>query len=186
MHTSYGHCSLFLNPQQHNFSIQHDPHFISALQEIGLISKKINLQETDDRYFTGDNFLEHIAYMGCAPAIQFEADENSDAFSHIKIHYCKSAKLIYSKTHSRPPQCPNCKKPVANWQDKQSDTSIECDRCCTTARIDQFNWRKMAGYARLFIEITDIFPKEAIPQPALLDKLTAITGVKWLYFYSCQ
>ena len=186
MNTSYGHCSLYLNPQQHNFSIQHGPHFISALQKIGLISKKINLQETDDRYFTGDNFLDHIAYMGCAPAIQFEADEKSDAFSHIKIHYHESAKLIYSKTQTRPPQCPVCKRTVRNWQQKLTQTTIECDQCHSTSTIDEFNWRKMAGYARLFIEITDIFPKEAIPQQRLLDKLATITDTNWLYFYSCQ
>jgi len=44
----------------------------------------------------------------------------------------------------------------------------------------------MAGYAQLFIEITDIFPKEAIPQQLLLDKLSDITNVDWQYFYSCQ
>ncbi len=186
MNTSYGHCSLFLCPQQHNLSIQHVPHFISALQEIGLISEKINPQETDDRYFTGDKFLDHIAYMGCAPAMQFEADENNDAFCFIKIHDYESAELIYSKTQSRPPQCPACKQTVKNWQHKLTKTTIECDRCHSTSRIDKFNWRKMAGYARLFIEITDIFPKEAMPQQILLDKLTGICKTDWLYFYSCQ
>jgi hypothetical protein len=44
----------------------------------------------------------------------------------------------------------------------------------------------MAGYAQLFIEITDIFPREAIPQQILLDKLASITDVEWLYFYSCR
>jgi hypothetical protein len=44
----------------------------------------------------------------------------------------------------------------------------------------------MAGYARLFIEITDIFPKEAIPQQLLLDKLSAIARTDWQYFYSCR
>jgi hypothetical protein len=61
-----------------------------------------------------------------------------------------------------------------------------CDQCQTRSTIEEFNWRKMAGYARLFIEITDIFPKEAIPQQLLLNILSATFNADWQYFYACQ
>ena len=186
MKSSYGQCSLFLYPQQHDFSIQDMPHFISALQSTGFILRKIDPQEADLRFFTGDKYLDYIAYMGCAPSIQFEAGENGEDFCLIKIHYYKSAKLIYNKTQSRPPQCPGCKKPVKNWQQNKTSTTLHCDLCHSKSNIKDLNWRKMAGYAQLFIEITDIFPKEAIPQQLLLDKLSNITNTGWQYFYSCQ
>jgi len=186
MNSSYGQCSLFLHPQQHDLSIHDMSYFISALQQTGFILRKINPQETDLRFFTGDKYLDYIAYMGCSPSIQFEADENDKDFCLIKIHYYKSAELIYSKTQPRPPQCPGCKKPVKNWQDTKTATTIKCNQCDITSNIEDFNWRKMAGYSRLFIEITDIFPKEAIPQQLLLDKLSNITNTGWQYFYSCH
>ena len=84
MNSSYGQCSLFLHPEQHDFSVHDMAYFISALQQTGFILRKIDPQETDLRFFTGDKYLDYIAYMGCAPSIQFEADENSENFCFIK------------------------------------------------------------------------------------------------------
>lgn len=46
-----------------------------------------------------------------------------------------------------------------------------------------YNWRKSAGFARFFIEITEIYPKEAIPQPGLLSALETMSDERWKYFY---
>ncbi len=157
---------------------------MTQLQNIGLIAEAIS--ERKDSYYAGTRFLDYIAYMGCSPAIQFEASDISNDFCHIKIHQYDSAKLIVSGIQTRAPHCPHCSKPVKNWPDTKTANTIRCDLCNTTANISDFNWRKMAGYAQVFIEITDIFPKEAMPQPILLDKLSGFTNVKWQYFYSCQ
>lgn len=185
MNTSTGQCSLFLHPGQFDFTLKDLPPFIVTLQKIGLLAQRINSSD-DNNYFTGDRFLDYIAYMGCSPAIQFEASENKNEFCHVKIHRYKSAKLIISQQHSRAPHCPNCNKPVTNWHANKTESQIFCEQCNTTANIESFNWRKMAGYAQLFIEITDVFPKEAIPQQLLLGKLAEISGIDWLYFYNCR
>ena len=186
MNQTFGQCSLYLCPDQHDFMPDDILSFISALQNINFISQPINTKVSDYRFFTGNSFLDFIAYMGCAPAIQFEASENSSAFCFIKIHHYESAQLIYNQKQARAPHCPQCNKPVSNWQQNKISTTIPCDHCHTTFNIENFNWRKMAGYAQLFIEITDIFPKEAIPQQLLLDKLLSITNIDWQYFYSCH
>ncbi len=157
---------------------------MTQLQNIGLIAEAIS--ERKDSYYAGARFLDYIAYMGCSPAIQFEASDISNNFCHIKIHQYDSAKLIVSRIQTRAPHCPHCRKPVKNWLNTKTEITIRCDLCNTTANIGDFNWRKMAGYAQLFIEITDIFPKEAIPQQILLDKLGEIFDTDWQYFYSCQ
>ncbi|MBE9568656.1 MAG: hypothetical protein IMF14_08165, partial [Proteobacteria bacterium] len=141
---------------------------------------------TEQHFLTGEKFLDYIAYMGCAPAVQFQTDDDGSDFCFIKIHQYDSAELIHSRIQTRAPHCPGCKKAVKNWQTNISSTQIHCDLCATTAGIENFDWRKMAGYAQLFIEITDIFPKEAIPQQILLDKLADITDTGWQYFYSCK
>ncbi len=189
MPQTYGQCSLYLYPEQKDFTAETLSSLISELQEICFLSQPVDRNDEYD-FFTGDKFLNHIAYMGCAPAIKFEADpddEGNDAdFCHIKIHRHKTSRLICSQKQSTTPRCPHCKKPVRDWQDDKTAATIKCNQCGTTSNIEDFDWRKMAGYAQLFIEITDIFPKEAIPQKILLDRLTDITNTEWKYFYSCQ
>ncbi|GMR01657.1 MAG: hypothetical protein BMS9Abin19_1072 [Gammaproteobacteria bacterium] len=186
MNSTHGKCSLYLHPEKSAFNVADISTLINALQEIGLLSKKINQHAAIHHYFTGDKYLDYIAYMGCAPAIKFEASDKSENFCFITIHQHQTAKLIHSQKQSRAPHCPNCQKLVKNWQDTKTASTINCGQCDISSDIENFNWRKMAGYAQLFIEITDIFPKEAIPQQLLLDKLINITDVKWQYFYSCQ
>lgn len=186
MNSAFDQCSLYLIPGQHDYKTKEFSHFIHKLWDIGFISQKIDTQSTDNRYLTGSRFLDHIAYMGCSPAIQFAPNKDDENFCHVNIHQYDSARLIVSKKQSRAPHCPSCKKPVKNWNENKTSTSILCDQCHTHSSIGEFNWRKMAGYALLFIEITDIFPKEATPQQILLDKLADITGVEWVYFYSCR
>lgn len=182
--TNTSQCALFLCPEQHDFTLKDVSLFITQLQNNGLIAQAII--ERKDSFYAGERFLDYIAYMGCSPTIQFEASDTSNNFCHIKIHQYDTAELIVSTIQTRAPHCPHCSKPVKNWLNTKTAKTISCDLCNKTANIGDFNWRKMAGYARLLIEITDIFPKEAIPQQSLLDKLSGLTQVKWQYFYSCR
>ncbi len=180
-------------PDQADFKPTDLPTLIEALQHNGLISKQINQKNTKLDFFTGDKFLDYIAYMGCSPSIQFEPNtndknsaDNSTDFCFIKIHNYSSPRLIHSKKQARAPHCPHCKQTVKNWEEHLNGSTIHCGQCNTSSNIGAYDWRKMAGYAQLFIEVTDIFPKEAIPQQLLMDKLTDITDVEWVYFYSCK
>jgi hypothetical protein len=184
MSSTHGKGSLYLCPQQPDFNLSDISCLVTALQEIGLISQKIHLQQSSHHYFTGDKYLDYIAYMGCAPSIQFEAGEHDADFCAVRLHRYDTAQLIHNQAPSRAPRCPACQKPVKDWQQARNGSTICCSHCRTSSQIEQFNWRKMAGYARLFIEITDIFPKEAIPQQLLIDKLSSISKTGWLYFYS--
>ncbi len=186
MSSAHGQCSLYLAPDQPDFTVQDLSSFVSALQDIGLISHSMDPDNNDTGYYSGERYLDYIAYMGCAPAIQFEATDGNHNFCFIRLHRYDVAELIYSNTQSRAPHCPACNKPVRSWQHNMNGRSILCDSCNTRSGIEKFDWRKMSGYARLFIEITDIFPKEAIPQQILLDKLSALSGTDWQYFYSCR
>ena len=177
-------CALYLYPEQADFCIEDLAQFISRLQEYGFISDPITNQESS--FYTGNRFLDYITYMGCSPAIQFEASAGNEHFCFIRIHRYDNARLIVSQKQARAPHCPHCNKPVKNWQASKTEETIHCNQCNSSANIENFDWRKMAGYGRMFIEITDIFPKEAIPQQVLLKRLADITGVAWVYFYSCK
>ncbi|HEB82495.1 MAG TPA: hypothetical protein ENJ11_06500 [Gammaproteobacteria bacterium] len=176
-------CSLFLYPATSQPVDDTDLERLrDGLRQIALISSP--LQDDAQGFYTGEKFLDYIAYMGCSPTISFEADENDSSFCHIRLHHYPQATLIHSRLQARDPICPLCKKPTKDWQENSG--RIQCSQCGVTSASADFNWRKMAGVSTLFIEITDIFPKEAIPQQALLDRLAAIFPANWQYFYSCR
>ena len=186
MNPAFSQCSLYLCPAQHDIEAKDLSLFIDHLRTIGFISQQIDTTAIDNRYLTGARFLDYIAYMGCSPAVQFEADENDNNFCHIHIHQHESAKLIVSKKQARAPHCPSCARPVKHWNENKDDSTILCDQCHTRSNIEAFNWRRMAGYSRLFLEVTDIFPKEAVPQQCLLDELSQSLDTEWQYFYACK
>lgn len=184
---SHNNCSLYLHPVLSDFNFSDLASFINELNAIKLTGQPLeNKSAGENSFYIGQSYLDYIAYMGCSPAIQFEARDNDSRFCYIKIHQYKAARLINNKTQNRAPHCPHCKQAIKNWQQHLTATSIRCDLCDTRSALEKFNWRKNGAYAQLFIEVTDIFPKEAIPQKLLLDKLASASGTDWQYFYSCK
>ena len=184
---SYKNCSLYLCPISPHFFLTDHLSFIKKLRTIEFIAQPLEKQTAEkNSFFVGRKYLDYIAYMGCSPAIQFDSSDNNENFCHIKIQQFDSAKLISSKLQNRAPHCPHCKQLIKNWQQHLTDSQLKCDLCKTSSGLEEFNWRKNGGYARIFIEITDIFPKEALPQQTLLDKLALASDTDWQYFYSCR
>ena len=155
----------------------------STLDAIGLIADAI--PDKPNCFFTGSQFLNLITFLGCAPTIQFDATHDRAEFCFIRLISTDDIKLIKTSSLSRPPHCPHCKKAVKRWQDYSTETAWECPHCANTAPAYDYDWRRTAGFARIFIEITDIYPKEAIPQPSFLKNLATHTSVDWDYFYYC-
>lgn len=188
--SAYSDCSLYLQPSTTD-TIASDV-LVDALRTTGLVGDSLEATQ-DRRYLTGENYLELINYLGCSPNISFEPGVNDAAtenkgFCHINILQFDMPRLILCQSQPRKPQCPSCKRPVSSWPAGSApDTpTITCDNCHTETATERYNWRKSAGFARSFIEISDIFPREAVPQPVLLDKLESATGISWQYFYACR
>lgn len=172
--------SLYLYPIDTQFQIE-TKKLIENLSSIDFIGS--NIQETKADYLVGNRFFDYITFLGCAPSLQFTATDNSDKFCFIRIIDYDNKKLIRTKLQARDPACPNCKKTITKWNGIDISSLLKCPHCHETSYPEEFNWKKTAGIARFFIEITDIFPKEAIPQPSFLEKLSNITNSKWQYFY---
>lgn len=190
--------SLILYPDDTLWQPEQSEAVVATLQQKKFIADKI--KDKNQSFYVGDKFLEQIAFMGCAPNIEFVARENNSKFCFVHIINLTSPQLFHSTKQARAPHCPLCKKAETNWQqtinktgenrvDKISNkaqSEIHCNQCNNTSPIETFNWRKSAGYARFFIEIFDIYPREAIPQQAFLDSLKMLHPVDWQYFYYCQ
>ena len=174
--------ALFLYPKIPDWTID-SSEILGALDTLGFIDN--SLPDKSDCFYAGDQFLSHITFLGCAPNIQFTPTEDKSDFCFIRLINSNEVKMIHTLSMSRSPRCPDCKQSLKNWQDFPIKTPWQCPHCSLEANPYEYNWQRTAGFARLFIEITDIYPKEAIPQPSLLDKLASLTQVEWDYFYFC-
>jgi hypothetical protein len=180
--------SLILHPADPNWTPVDSNIIFSCLRDIELISDKIKdaSNKQDQCYLAGDKFLSLITFMGCSPNIIFTAESTSDKFCFIRIKETLNVITAITSKHSHAPRCPTCNKAEKNWRATMTATELICTACEQSFQPWLFNWRKSAGFCRAHIEITEIYPKEAIPQPDLLDQLKDKTGVDWQYFYFCN
>lgn len=173
--------SLVIYPTNPNWIADDPEALIKVLQEAGLAGDSLNKDEKS--FLVGEKFLDHISFMGCSPSIKLENETNDGKFTFVRITTTPTITALIGK-HSFSPHCPHCKKPEKNWRELLHDNQITCSHCQQTSEAWLYNWRKSAGFGRCFIEITDIFPKEAIPQTSLLESLEKNFNIPWGYFFN--
>lgn len=152
-------------------------------------------------YAIGENFLKHIIFMGCSPAIELEVPAEPGSidkidFTFIRMsHNTKNAKPVpyYGKALDRIqqiPRCYYCRKPVTDTLEtihsllKQSPDTIACQKCHQRCDVYQLDWRKQNGWGNMFIEVLNVFPSEAVPTDGFLLTLERVTNSKWKFFYT--
>ena len=161
--------------------------FEQILESIQLIGEPLS---GDHEYLAGDRFLDLIAFMGCSPDINLHPGENQQQFCYIRLLSNPQSTEFHSCEHTHAPRCPHCSAAVADWRkrigqrpDMSDEACWRCDACGQISAPWRYNWRKSAGFGRCFIEINNVYPREALPQQQLLDTLNSHYGVKWDYFY---
>ena len=144
----------------------------------------------DGGFLAGERFLDLIAFMGCSPDIKLNPEENSREFCFIRLQSNPASIEFHSGEHPNTPRCGRCNTPVDDWKRKigarleiEDNERWECTACQHAAAPWSYNWRKTAGFGRCFININNVYPREAVPQQPLLDTLHSHYGVDWQYFY---
>lgn len=179
-----------MNPQQHrNASLALKPvdaqanceqaAIIELCRHNGLAGEAI--AGKSGHYLAGERFLDWISFLGCSPEIHFQQQDDRH-FTYLVFHHHEHP-MLYHGAYSRPPHCPYCNKSMQDWRDRQAQTQWHCRHCGQQSSAFDWHWRKTAGFARCLIEITDIYPREALPQTLLLQQLADLTAEKWDYFY---
>lgn len=173
--------SLILLPKKIEGPIGDTDIIITTLRDTGLIG--VSLENNPDSFLVGESFLDLIAFMGCAPNIRLAPEDDAETFTHLRLHSSADTITAFTSDHSHAPHCPNCKKPEKNWRETISSETLICSNCGTASPPWHYNWRRSAGFGHYFIEITEIYPQEAIPQESLLSALRDSCGFDWNYFY---
>lgn len=169
----------------------------SELQAIRLIGDAVTL-DNEVFYPTGEQFLQHISFLGCAPMIELEAPADPETlsaesaagkFCHVFIH--SSTSLCLRADRQCPaPRCPECRQPFTDWRTAFSNfqqhptlADWNCTGCSFNGQLTDLVFRKAAGIGHTFIEIRGIYPSEAVPTDALLSRLQRFSGSGWKTIY---
>lgn len=177
---------LVLCPEDPRLKLKEGEDLQALLQSIQLIGEPDN---GEMQFLAGERFLDLIALMGCSPQIRLEP-EDKQPYCHVRLISGSASIEFHSGRHTHAPRCPNCRVAVSNWKsrinhwlDSEAESPWSCEACGHHAEPWNYNWRRSAGFGRCFIEISNIFPKEAKPQQQLLDTLNSHYGARWQYFY---
>lgn len=139
-------------------------------------------ESTLNRYSAGKGLMEFITFLGCSPSLS-----DGEIEPEIKIHVYDQITGVGGDSVNtlRFPACKHLiKEPATLLQQSINHPYWQCPECSNEGHIEQINWRKSAAFSSLFIEITPIFPKEAIPTDALFSLLNISSQLEWGWFYS--
>ncbi|MCU7959762.1 MAG: hypothetical protein KZQ58_07125 [gamma proteobacterium symbiont of Bathyaustriella thionipta] len=162
---------------------------IAALQEAGFIGEPLAAADEAAAWRIGERFLQLLAFMGCSPHIEVSppADGSFD-FCYVQLSGPHADIQLRTARNTAPPRCPACRYRIADWKallhgQQSVNSAYVCAQCATRSQWYDLDWRQSAGSGRLFLEVTQIFPSEAIPGDELLALLRSVTKIPWRYFY---
>jgi hypothetical protein len=158
-----------------------------CLLAVGLIGPA--LPGRANAFEIGERFLQLIAFTGCAVHLDSAPQSAGSAFQHVTLHGPYAApRLLYGR-NSRPPRCPGCGKPLADWRSQvkrwrgDAPELLDCPSCGTRRSPGDWNWRQHAGFGRGFVAIEEVFPGEGSPLPPLFAALEQLGIGRWRHFY---
>jgi hypothetical protein len=188
---------LLLHPASPDTPAISEDRLAKELQAIGLIGEWMPLG-AGGFYPAGEQFLQLVTFLGCSPAIELEPPGNpqelqkasaAGRFCHVFIDAGEQLRFRRD-SQTRAPHCPQCRNPepdwelqLPSWQDGKQGLDWRCQSCGFSGRLTDLVFRKTAGFGRTFVEIRGIYPSEAVPGPALLGTLAALSGEPWTTIY---
>ncbi len=166
--------SLFLHPGDVGATVDR-PRLIKELEAAGFLQT----EPLSAAIRPGPRLMEYITYLGCSPALSSGGVEAA-----VRLHHYDRPVWIGGEAIDRL-RFPGCGHAIASGAAliEQGD-SWQCPECGNHGDLASVGWRRSAARARLFIEISPIFPREAVPSDALLERLRQASGSAWQWFYS--
>lgn len=130
----------------------------------------------------GNQLMDFITFLGCSPSLKMGELEST-----IRLHLFAQETGLGgdSIVTIRYPLCKHTvQKPQQLIRDYPEKPDWVCNSCGNQGAIKDINWRRSAGFSTIFIEISSIFPKEAVPSDKLITALSSYTKSQWNWFYS--
>jgi len=176
--------SLLLHPADPGAPAPDVATVVRALAGLGLVGDPLGPPET---FRAGPEFLRHVTFLGCAPHLVLEPPaDGGDAFSHVVIAGPFAAPRLVVGANTAVPRCPACRArfedwraALAGWVATPLAGCARCAACGAVQRPADLDWRETAATGRLFVEVRNVFPGEAVPGEALLRTLGRLGAGPW-------
>lgn len=188
---------LLLHPQDPACAPLETVLLAGALREIGFIAAPVPVADTVF-YPAGAQFLHLLSFLGCSPAIELDPPAEASAletarmngsFCHVYLS-CTDTLRFRADPRTAAPRCPACRRLEHDWRERIAAWQIHppgiewtCNGCGFNGRLTDLVFRKTAAFARSWVEVRGIYPSEAVPAGALLERLQAFSGCRWQYIY---
>ncbi len=190
MHTAKEQLVLYHDPGEQSVAIGTDvlARLGTMLTELGFIGKPLS-EEDGGLYRAGEDFFEHLVYLGCSPVVRFADGTADEEQAGTCVALGSGYKLIYGR-NTTVPVCSRCKGRLTGWVERLQRTAqgpaAVCASCQTPVALSALNWRRRAALGSLFVGVHGVFPHEAVPGEKLLEGLQSLTGAAWRYSYVQQ
>lgn len=160
-----------------------------VLTELGIVGELIT-HERPYRYFIGERFLQHLSFMGCAPALEFEPAGSTgidwSGFTYVMVSpLFQQPRFLVDELMARP-RCPACqaRQSITKALPRGCRDKLICQHCETANPIAAWSWREFGGCSRIYFSIVNVYPKESIPTDSFLQRLAVSTSIDWQFFYA--
>jgi hypothetical protein len=160
--------SLLLHPGEPDWRPEDRPDFVARLADLGLIDRA-PADGNPDGFRLGHRFDPQDALQG--PPV-------------CRLHFHQYPETRFLSTDNFPrARCPYCRAPADVELSRAPGGQFSCPRCGQGLALHALDWRQAAGFGRCFLEITPVYPHEAVPSDHLMESLRDYSGGAWRYFY---
>jgi hypothetical protein len=157
-----------------------------ALAALGLIGDPLGSAWA---FRVGPEFLRHVTFLGCAPHLVLDPPaDGGTGFSHLVIAGPYARPRLVLGANAAAPRCPGCRARFGDWRaaapawiEAPLAVSARCGACGAAHRPADLDWRETAATGRLFVEVRNVFPGEAVPGDELLRDLGRLGAGAWRY-----
>lgn len=177
---------LVLTPQNPHLTFAPDQ-LIEPLLAEGFIGTPLGVCHPH-AFAVGAQFLSLVSFNGCAVSLK-EATDAGNGFCHVVIEPPSAQIRAWLGRNTRAPRCESCRTRLSEWSERMEQwcraprAGLECPHCGEIRPPWLWDWKQRAGFGRTRVWIEEVFPGEALPGHALIERLTLATGTGWRYFY---
>jgi hypothetical protein len=176
--------SLFLCPEDARWQPAAVGEFAGFLRTLGLLGSGWPSGASHE-YVAGREFLKLVMFLGCAPRVLLDPECAGPGRTVCAVRLiCYDDPVLLTSVPLPAVRCASCRSLVASLTDLEPDTHYCCRHCGNQSPLRQLDWRQGAGYGRFFLEISGVYPHEAIPSDQLLLELQSYSCCKWTHFFA--
>jgi len=147
--------------------------FAAGLRDVGLAGDALGVGAERSVYAAGPRFVELIMFLGCFPhiALDAQAADGGQPVCRLSLHRSFDVRFICAGRFSAV-RCPGCRAPARPAGVASHDSRFVCPACDAATLVTDLDWRRRAGYGRFFVEISAVYPHEAVPSEQLLEAIS--------------